>query len=208
MTPSPTPVPTGVQFEQQPDKSTRIVDYDNGYAFVLSEDWLPVQADAQTIKDRSEVISKTDPELAEMLKGLDMLDNKAFRMVAFNKNDAYRDGQLVTNVFVLAYEDKISAALPLDFVVRVNTDQLKAMPTVKILSQGTTKNKNNIEYGYIEVTTTVKSIKGLVKAHQNLFIFKLDDRFIFLTLTLPNSLSKSGASLGQTLVDAMTFLKK
>jgi hypothetical protein len=198
-----------VEFEQQPDNSTRIVDHDNRYAVVLSADWLAIPADAETLKGKAESFAESDPEMAGALKYTNMLKNDSFRVIAFNQSDDYRGADMMTNLLILSDEDKISSSLPLDFLVKANVDQVTAnISTATVLSQGVAKNKNGLEYGYLEIETIFAPGGNKIQVHQTIFFFKADTRLTFFTLTMPVVFADSSKGIVQEVIDSVELLEE
>ena len=206
-TPSPTPLPTGIQFEVQSDKSTRVVDYDSGYILLLSQDWIALPGDADALKEAVEKLSVTNPEIAEMTEYFSILDNQALRLMAFNKNKEYREGTLLTNLIALTIEDPLAGSLPMDLLVEINVEQLKKNVSISnVLSYLNDINQNGVEYGYIQVETTVIQAGQSEKAHQNIVLIKNDSSMTLFNLTLPFSKRESGGLLVQDFIDSIVLI--
>lgn len=206
-TPSPTPLPTGIQFEEQSDQSIRVVDYDSGYIFLLSQDWIVLPGDADALKEAVEKLSVTNPEITEMMEYISMLDNQALRFMAFNKNKEYREGTLLTNLIALTIEDRLAGSLPMDLLVEINVEQLKKNVSISnVLSYSNDINQNGVEYGYIQVETTVIHAGQPEKAHQNIVLIKNDSSMTLFNLTLPFSKKESGRLLVQDFIASIELV--
>jgi hypothetical protein len=182
-----------VELELQTDNLIRVVDKDNGYAFLLSEDWLPVLQGFKAVKDASNFISKTDPQISSLLNGY--LNDRNYRVIAFNQNGKNRNESIVTNLYVKV--DNMFSAIPLDKA----TAQLAGGAP----SQGLSVNKNGVEYGYIQGGTT-RNIGGKpVKVYLTWFLVRLDNSDALFELLMPD---ENGKDIAQELIDTVELIKK
>jgi hypothetical protein len=204
MTASPSPKITlpqqtsaaGVDLELQADNRIRVKDSDNGYAFLLSADWLPVLQGFQAVKDASNAVAATDPQIANLLES--HLNDRHYRVMAFNQNENYRDETMVMKLYVQV--DPMFSALPLDKAVKQFAGEAP--------SQGVAINKNNIEYGYINGESTREIDGKPIKLHSTVFLIKLNNSHAFFFLFMPISVAESSKDVIQELIDSVELLNE
>jgi hypothetical protein len=207
-TPSPTPLPTGVHIEEQSDQSTRIVDYDGGYTFVLSKDWTALPGDIDSLKENIETLVESNPEVADMMEQFQQIDNQALRVIGLNTNREYREGTMLPNLLVLTLQDNFASALPMEVLVELNVEQLeKNLSISEVLSSSTDINQNDVEYGHIELKTSVMQNNRSVDAWQNMLIVTNGSYTTLFSLTLPLTKQESGQTLVQELIDSIEKLE-
>lgn len=208
-TPSPTPLPTGVQSESLTDGSTKVIDYDYEYALLLSEDWLPIPANAEDLKKAIDSASENNPELEETLKNVDaILKDDTLRLLAYNTNRAYRDGTNFPNLIVVTLEDAVIKSLPLEFLLELNVEQIKESSlNAKVLDSGMKTNKNKVEYGYIVIENNVNQGSKNVTVRQYSIIFKKDAAMTIFTLTIPGGVKDKADIILQDLLDSLYWVE-
>ena len=208
-TPSPTPLPTGVQSESLADGSTKVIDYDFEYALLLSEDWLPIPANAEDLKKAVDTASEDNPELGETLKNLnEIIQDDTLRLLAYNTNKIYRDGTNFPNLIVVTLEDAVIKSLPLDFLVELNVEQIKESNlNAEVIDSGVKTNKNKVEYGYIVMENNVNQGSKNVNVRQYAIIFKRDSAMTLFTLTIPGKVKDQADTILQDLLDSLYWLE-
>ncbi len=206
-TPSPTPLPTGVDIQEQPDQSVKVIDYEGGYILELSKDWTVLPGDIDAMKESIETLTESNPEVADMMKQFQQIDNQALRVIGLNTNREYREGTLLPNILVLTLRDNLASALPMDLLVEMNVEQLeKNLSISEVLSSSNDINQNHVEYGHIELKTSVMQNGGPVDAWQNLLILTNGPYLTLINLTLPLTKQESGQALVQELIDSIEKL--
>lgn len=196
-----------MHIEEQSDQSTRIVDYDGGYTLVLSKDWTALPGDIDSLKENIDTLVESNPEVADMMKQFQQIDNQALRVIGLNTNREYREGTLLPNLLVLTLRDNIGSALPMDLLVEMNVEQLeKNLSISEVLSSSNDINQNQVEYGHIELKTSVMQNNGSVDAWQNLLIVTNGPYTTLFSLTLPLTKQESGQTLVQELIDSIEKL--
>jgi hypothetical protein len=206
-TPSPTPLPTGVHIEQQPDQSTKVIDYEGGYILQFSEDWTVLPGDIDSLKENIDTLVESNPEVADMMEQFQQIDNQALRVIGLNTNREYREGTLLPNILVLTLRDNIGSALPMDMLVEMNVEQLRRNLSIsEVLSSSNDINQNQVEYGHIELKTSVMQNGRPVDAWQNLLIVTHGPYTTLFSLTLPLAKQESGQTLVQELIDSLEKL--
>jgi hypothetical protein len=207
-TPSPTPLPTGVHIEEQSDQSTRIVDYEGGYILQFSKDWTVLPGDIDSLKENIETLVESNPEVADMMEQFQQIDNQALRVIGLNTNREYREGTLLPNILVLSLQDELVSGLPMDLLVELNVEQLeKDLSISEVLSSSNDINQNDVEYGHIELKTSILQNGGSVDAWQNLLIVTNGSYTTLFSLTLPLTKQESGQTLVQELIDSIEKLE-
>jgi hypothetical protein len=186
----------GVDLELQTDNYIRVTDHKNGYTFLLSGDWYPVLQGFQAVKDASNTIAKADPEIANLLES--HLNDRHYRVMAFNQNKNYRDKTMVLNLYIQV--DTMFSGLSLDKAMKLFAG---GSPL-----QGVAINKNNIEYGYMSGETAREMGGSSVKIHTTVFLIPLDDGHAFFYLFMPISAAESSKDIIKELIDSFELLKE
>lgn len=209
LTPTPTPLPTGVVKAGQPGGGTLVTDYDAGYTVEISADWLVVPATVEDLEQMSEGLKSTNPDLAKAMQGMKSVDTDALRLMAFNQDKATQSGTMITNVNVMIQQEAMILALPLDFFLDLNLEQIKSsLPSVKVLSSGISKNANGVEIGVIEIelkaTTTVGNS---VTAYEKLVFVKTGTAMCIFTFAGPNALRESLVPVFDEVIDTIQLFE-
>ena len=206
---TPTPIPTGVQKTEQSDGSVLVTDYDAGYSFQISKDWLVLPATMEDLQKMADKVQATNPDMAKALRAMKFADADALRLMAMNQNKETQQGTALTNLNVVMQKDDLILAFPLDFFIDLNVEQIKsALPTAKVLSSGVTKNANGVEIGYIEIELKVNSASGQsVTAYEKMIVVKTDTAINILTFAGPSSRKETVLPIFDEIIDTIELLK-
>jgi hypothetical protein len=201
-------LPTGVHFEKLPNNHTRITDYDSGLVLLLSKNWLSFPSDPAALKEAIQEMSEADSDLADSLRALESLGDDSLRSISLNTSRQYRDGQFLTNLIVLAIRDPMLSSFPMDLLVELNAEHVKSGPSMtKLLDSGVDRNKNNIEYGYMTVETTLNQGGARISAYQRVFIVLSGSYVSFLNVTVPSAVRDNAETLFQEVIDSIYLLE-
>ena len=186
---TPTPLPTGVDKQELSTGDILFTDYDAGYTFQLSKDWLVIPATMEDLQDMSKTLEESNPDLAKAMRGLQSIDSDALRLMAFNQNRDLNQGTMITNVNAIIQQEDILMALPMDFFIDANVEQIKsALPGSKVLSSKIFENANGVEVGVIELELKANTTSGQsVTAYEKMVAIKTDTAFNLITFAWPNS---------------------
>lgn len=206
ITPSPTPRPTGIHFEET-SRGIQVTDYDSGYLLLLSYDWFLVPADKDQLREAISELSSTEPAMADTLRNMELLNDNSIRMISMNRNPAYRDGSLMTNLVVLSITEPMLGSFPMDLFVEITAEQMqKDLPYVKVQDSGTRINGKKVEYGYITMDTRVNQRIRPINVRQSMIIVKADNTLTFFSLTVPAALSDKAALLMDEIAESLYLL--
>jgi len=186
---TPTPLPTGFERKELSNGANLFTDYDAGYTFQLSKDWLALPATMKDIQDMAKKMEGSNPSMADAMRSLQSIDSDALRLMALNQNQDFNQGAMVTNVTVVIQQDAMVLALPLEFFINLNIEQIKAaLPDAKVLSSKVYKNANGVEIGIIELEMKVKTNSGQsLTAYEKMVVIKTDTAMSMITFTGPVS---------------------
>lgn len=206
---TPTPVPTGVQKTEQSDGNVLVTDYDAGYSFQISKDWLVLPATMEDLQKMADKVEAANPDMAKALRAMKFADANALRLMAMNQNKETQQGTALTNLNVVMQQDDLVLAFPLDFFIDLNVEQIKsALPTAKVLSSGVTKNANGVEIGYIEIELKVNSASGQsVTAYEKMIVVKTETAVSILTFAAPLSRKETVLPIFDEIIDTIELLK-
>lgn len=210
-TPSPFPTssPVGVAKEKLDSGETLIIDYDNGYVLLLSQEWFTVPADAESLKEAMGSVVEENPELASALENMKVLiQDDTLRFIAFNTSKEYRDGSTFTNLFTVSISDPVVASLPMDFFVELNVEQIReSSAKAQIIDSGESTNINGIPYGYIVLDNNQIQDGISINARQHILVIKKEDTMTLFTLTVPGKVSSNAEELIQQISDSLYSLE-
>lgn len=186
---TPTPIPTGVQKTEQSDGSTLVMDYDAGLSLEISKDWLVVPVTVKDLQDLSKSLEASNPDMAKAMRSIQMVDSDAMSLMAFNQDKTTHEGAMVTNLNIVLQQQEMLLALPLDFFIELNAEQIKsALPGAKVISSGVTKNAQGVEIGYIELELKANTTSGQsVMAYEKMIVVKTKTAVSIITFAGPKS---------------------
>ena len=207
ITPSPTPRPTGIQFETTAGGQIRITDYDSGYILVLSRDWFLIPTDKDELRQAIKDLSASEPDMAESLRAMDLLDDDAIRMISMNRNPQYRDKDLFTNLIALSIDDPIFGNIPMDIFVELNVEQItQNVSYATVVDSGVGTNDNKVEYGYITMSTRVNERIRPINVTQNLISIRVGTTFTIFNVTVPSTAQGSARQIVDEILGSLYLL--
>lgn len=206
---SPTPLPTGIMIEKLTGETTRVVDYDMGYFLVLNKDWLPLNADSESIKEAMDAAGKENPELATAREYIEnILRDDAVRLLAFNTDKRYREGGFITNLVILTMQDSILEAMPLDLFIELNVEEINRKGSnAKMVTSGVAENNNMVAFGYIILDNNAFQDGRTLPVRQFIVVIKVETAMVFFTLTIPNSVEGTAEIVYQDFLDSLYLLE-
>jgi hypothetical protein len=185
--PSPTPAPSGSEMEEQADGSTLFTDYDNGYQLTLPTGWINLPLSSKDLADILESVSEENPDFQAAAETLKNLDPDVIRVMAFHKNPKYNVNGLTTNLVVMAIDDSIMSAMPMDFVTGTLEESITQQggqllsPDNNIIT-----NDNDVQIGSFEFKQTTPTALGTtVPVRVKAIVFHAADKLIMIQLTTP-----------------------
>ncbi|MFZ5881700.1 MAG: hypothetical protein ACOY0R_20225 [Chloroflexota bacterium] len=209
LTPTPTPLPTGVSITEKPGGGMSVTDYDAGYTLEISADWLVVPTTMEDLQKMSQGLQASNPDLAKAMKNMQAVGNDALRLMALNQNKATQSGTMITNVNIVIQQEAMILALPLDFFLDLNVEQIKAaLPSAKVLSSSISKNANGLEIGIIEIELKANTTVGnSVTAYEKIVFVKTGTAMCVFTFAGPNALRETLVPRFDEVIDTIQLLE-
>lgn len=206
---TPTPLPSGVSKVEKPGGGTIVTDYDAGYSLEISKDWLVVPATMEDLQQMSEGLQASNPDLAKAMKNMQTVGNDALRLMAFNQDKATQAGTMITNLNIVIQQEDLILALPLDFFLDLNVEQVKtSLPSAKVLSSGVSKNANGVEIGVIEIELNANTTAGnSITAYEKLVFVKTETAMCIFTFAGPNALRATLLPGFDEVIDSIQLLE-
>jgi hypothetical protein len=202
---TPTPLPTGVSQAEKADGSTIVTDYDAGFTFEISKDWLVIPATVEDLQQMSETLKSSNPDLAKAMQGLKSVDSDALRLMALNQNKDTQQGTMITNLSVVIQQEAMILAFPMDFFIDLNVEQVKsALPGARVLSSGISENANGVEIGVIEIELKANTTAGQsVMAYEKLVFVKTGTAMCVFTFAGPNNRREALTPMFDEVIDTI-----
>lgn len=206
---TPTPIPTGVQKTEQSDGSTLVTDYDAGLRLEISKDWLVVPVTVKDLQALSKSLEASNPDMAKAMRSIQTVGSDAMRLMAFNQDKTTHEGTMVTNLNVVIQQQEMLLAMPLDFFIELNAEQIKsALPGTKILSSGVTQNAQGVEMGYIELELKANTTSGQsVTAYEKMVVVKTKTAMSIITFAGPKNRQADLIPIFDKVIDTIQLLE-
>lgn len=183
-TPTPTPLPTGVHTEKQADGSTLFIDYDNKFQMVIPSSWVAIPITTEDIAGLLQELSKENPDIKGIADAFSQLDPDIVRLIAVHKDKKYSVNGFATNITVIAFNERIMASMPLDFVSGSLEESMK-QEGAKIVSgfEPAAENPHGVETTQFEIEQTSPTAAGTkVRVRSGTLLFQTKDKLIMIQL--------------------------
>ncbi|MBI4761894.1 MAG: hypothetical protein ACOYYF_15575 [Chloroflexota bacterium] len=183
-TPTNTPLPTGVQTNKQADGSTLFIDHDNKFQMVIPGGWVAIPITTEDIAGMLQELSKDNPDIKSIADTFSQLDPDVVRLIAVNKDKKYTTNGFATNITVIAFNERIMASMPLDFVSGSLEENMK-QGGAKIISpfNPAEANPNGVETTQFEFEqTTPTSIGTKVRVRSGILLFQTKNKLLMIQL--------------------------
>jgi hypothetical protein len=203
-TPTATPFPTGVRADEQPDGTTRFVDYDNKYQLDLPIDWIIIPFDKNDLDIMIQKLADEDPDLASAAKAFKNLDSNVLRMAALNSNRKFVTEGYGSNITIAAVDDKTLSVMPLSFITGVLEESFKNQG-MKVLTTGvnTLENSHGVEVEFIDVEHAVIGRP----VQQRVIVFQSNRKLMIVTVTTLRQFKDEVFQMGDEIGASIEFLK-
>ena len=152
LTPTPTlPPPPGTLQKILPDGSTRFVDQDNGYQFVLPPDWLVQNLSAEGYSDLADTIVYIFPGMEQFVQGLvSQAAAGNLRLFASNSSPDYSFGDTPAMLLVSIVEQPGPIILPMFIILEIASQSLEAIiPDLEPLGTERIETSTGVQIGVI-----------------------------------------------------------
>jgi len=208
-TPSPTPLPVGVKREEQPDGSTLFTDYDNRYQLTLPEGWTVIPLSSKDVAAILNDLSVENPSFKDLAETFKQLDPNVIRVIAINTDSKYVVNGFSTNLTITAVEDKIMAAMPLDFVTGALEESMTQQGATVLSSGNLAKNNaNGVEVGTFDFEQTSPTAAGTnVQVRSRAIIFQVNDKVIMVQLATLQQFGEELLPVLDKVSDSITLLE-
>jgi hypothetical protein len=131
-------------------------------------------------------MAEENPDLAEVAKGFEYLESDAIRVIALNENPKYIADEFGTNISVVALEDKVLSAMPMEFITGAIEESV-TREGVTLLPDGVNveNNPNGVEIGWIDSLQTAPTASGKqIEVRSRIVLFKTDGKLIMITMAV------------------------
>lgn len=185
-TPTVTPLPAGTVIEDLPGGGSRFVDYDGGYSIDIPARWSAVQLEQEDWQDVLTQTGANDPDIQNLIELAKQAPPGTYRLIAFDQTPA---DNFMVNFNVVMMRSSLFASMPLDAMVSVALDQMKAqLPSLKIKQLETGRNAHGLEMGAAEILLTMQRPgSGTVKVLERQHYFQTDSGLVIITFSAPSS---------------------
>ncbi len=208
-TPTATPVPTGIVINAVADGANQVLDYDGGYILDLPSDWLPTKIGQEDIQLALSKLGNTDPSLSNIVKAAEQAQPGMFRIIAFDKNPAHSTKGYVTNLNVVMMKDAVVAAMPLDTVIKVTLEQVKAqVPSAKIKQLDTTTNAHGIPVAGAELQMSIRLPSGAITLYEKQLYFQTKSGLVIITLSTTTGSAAAAKPAFDPLLDGIQLMEQ
>ena len=200
--PAPTPRPSGVAADEQPDGTTRILDYDNHYQYILPENWEVVFTSQKDLQEALQTQGSTDPDLADIEKQLKAVDPDIFRLAAVNTDRKYLSAGSPTILTANAYEDALASSMPMAFVTAMIEDNI--LKDARSTSWEVIDNRNGVEVGVVTGKSTFDFPDGKkINVEQIVIAFQANKKLIIVEIGAPQGYGKEIQASFNDMIDSI-----
>jgi hypothetical protein len=207
-TPTPTPLPTGIHIEEQADGATLFIDYDSQFQLLIPSGWIAVPLTTENLADLIQQLSQKVPDYKEIANLFKNLDPNLVRGVAIQTDKKYlQDG--LTNINILAFEDKLMSSLPLDFVTGA-LEESAPQNGAKVISTAVpaAKNSHGVEFTLLETEFSALTANNTrIRVRSMLLLFQVNKKLIMIQLTTPSRFGGEFMPVFKQIANSIELLK-